>query len=79
MLMNFGPRREYLTDLKAAPGSISLLAGSKDGVFYANRYAALLKPVRPDLDITIVPGLGHTDMTLKPQGLDAIATQAFAK
>jgi pimeloyl-ACP methyl ester carboxylesterase len=79
MLMNFGPRREYLTDLKAAPGSIRLLAGSKDEVFFANRYAALLKPVRPDLDITIIPGLGHTDMTLKPQGLDAIATQAFAK
>jgi pimeloyl-ACP methyl ester carboxylesterase len=27
MLMNFGPRRQYLADLKAAPGPVSLLAG----------------------------------------------------
>ena len=57
MLENFGPRREYLADLRAAPGPISLFTGSKDEIFYADRYAPLLKPVRPDLDITVVPGL----------------------
>jgi non-heme chloroperoxidase len=77
MLMNFGPRRQYLADLKAAPGPISLLAGSKDEIFYANRYAGLLKPVRPDLGITIVPGLGHTDMTLLPAGIDTISATIF--
>jgi pimeloyl-ACP methyl ester carboxylesterase len=77
MLMNFGPRRQYLADLTAAPGPVALLAGSKDEIFYANRYAALLKPARPDLDITVVPGLGHTDMTLKPAGIDAIAAKVF--
>jgi pimeloyl-ACP methyl ester carboxylesterase len=75
MLMNFGPRRQYLADLNAAPGSVSLLAGSKDEIFYSDRYAGLLKPVRPDLDVTIVPGLGHTDITLKPAGLDAIVAK----
>jgi non-heme chloroperoxidase len=78
MLMNFGPRRQYLADLKAAPGPVSLLAGSRDEIFYSNRYAALLKPVRPDLDIEIVPGLGHTDMTLKPAGIEAIAAKIFS-
>jgi len=78
MLMNFGPRREYLADLKAAPGPVSLLAGSKDEIFYANRYAGLLTPVRHDLDVTIVPGLGHTDMTLRPEGLEAIAATVFS-
>ena len=73
MLMNFGPRRQYLADLKAAPGPVSLLAGSKDEIFYANCYAGLLKPIRPDLDITIVPGLGHTDMTFKSAEIDAVA------
>lgn len=78
MLMNFGPRQQYLADLKAAPGPVSLLAGSKDQIFFANRYAGLLKPVRPDLDVTIIPGLGHTDMTLKPAGIGAIAAKVFA-
>ena len=78
MLMNFGPRRQYLADLKAAPGKVSLLAGSRDEIFYSNRYAGLLKPVRPDLAVTLVPGLGHTDMTLKPAGIDAIAATVFS-
>jgi len=78
MLMNFGPRRQYLADLKAAPGQVSLLAGSRDEIFFSNRYAGLLKPVRPDLAVTLVPGLGHTDMTLKPAGIDAIAATVFS-
>lgn len=78
MLMNFGPRRDYLTDLKNAPGPISLFAGSKDEIFYADRYAPLLKPVRPDLDVTIVPGLGHMDMIVNPASLNAIADKVFA-
>ena len=78
MLMNFGPRRQYLADLKAAPGPVSLLAGSKDEIFYSDRYAGLLKPVRPDLKVTIVPGLGHTDMTLTPAGLAALTASAYS-
>jgi pimeloyl-ACP methyl ester carboxylesterase len=73
MLKNFGPRHEYLSDLRHAPGPVALLAGTRDEIFYSDRYAALLKPARPDLDITLVPGLGHMDMTIKPAGLDAIA------
>ena len=78
MLMNFGPRRAYLADLRAAPGPVSLLAGSKDEIFFANRYAGLLKPVRPDLKVTIVPGLGHTDMTLTPAGLEALTASVYS-
>ncbi len=78
MLENFGPRQDYLADLKNAPGRVSLLAGAEDEIFYSDRYAALLKPVRPDLRITIVPGMGHMDMTLKPAALAAIASEAFA-
>jgi alpha-beta hydrolase superfamily lysophospholipase len=79
MLENFGPRHEYLDDLKNAPGPVSLLAGAKDELFHSDRYAALLKPVRPDLDITLVAGMGHMDMTVKPAALQAIAAKAFAK
>lgn len=78
MLENFGPRHDYLADLKNAPGPVSLLAGDQDEIFYSDRYAALLKPVRPDLRITIVRGMGHMDMTLKPAALAAIASEAFA-
>jgi non-heme chloroperoxidase len=73
MVRNFGPTRQYLSDVHKAPGPVVLLAGTKDEVFYSDRYAALLKPARPDLDVVLVPGLGHMDMTIKPAGLEAIA------
>jgi len=30
---------------------------------YADRYASLLKTVRPDLTVTVIPGLSHMEMT----------------
>jgi hypothetical protein len=32
----------------------------------------LLKPARPDLQITMVPGIGHIGMTVTPQGIAAV-------
>ena len=72
MLRNFGPTPDYLGDLRRAPGPVALFAGGSDELFYSDRYKALLKPVRPDLEITIVPGMGHVDMTVQPAALAAI-------
>jgi hypothetical protein len=32
----------------------------------------LFNPARPDLPITIVPGVGHIGMTVTPQGIAAV-------
>jgi hypothetical protein len=53
-----------------------LLAGAEDEMFYADRYAPLLKPVRPDLAVTILPDLSHMEMTTAPAALDALAAAA---
>jgi pimeloyl-ACP methyl ester carboxylesterase len=73
MLRNFGPDDDYLGDLKRFKGPIALFVGANDQIFYADRYAPLVKSVRPDATVTVVPGLSHMEMTLKPQGLAAIA------
>jgi pimeloyl-ACP methyl ester carboxylesterase len=73
MLKSFGPSDDYLGDLKRAPAPVVLLAGAEDEMFYADKYAPLLKPARPDLTVTILPGLSHMEMTTKPQALDALA------
>jgi pimeloyl-ACP methyl ester carboxylesterase len=79
MLRNFGPNDDYLGDLKRAPGPVAVLAGQKDEIFYSDRYAATLKPVRPDASVTLVPGLGHMDMTTKPPALTAISDAVYAR
>jgi len=79
MLRNFGPTDDYLGDLKRAPGPVVVLAGQKDEIFHADRYAAVLKPARADVSVTLVPGLGHMDMTTKPAALAAISDAVYAR
>lgn len=78
MVRNFGPSDDYLGDLRRTPGRVYLLAGRKDELFYTNRYAPLMKPVRADLDVTIVPGMGHMDMIVKPEALAAIREKVYS-
>ncbi|MBL6852226.1 MAG: alpha/beta fold hydrolase [Alphaproteobacteria bacterium] len=76
MLRNFGPSDDYLGDVKRAHGPVMLFVGEKDEIFRADQYAPLLKPVRPDLTVTVVPGLSHMEMTTRPPALDALAAAA---
>jgi pimeloyl-ACP methyl ester carboxylesterase len=70
---NLSPDRDYLCDLKRAPRPIALFVGSDDDEFYADRFAPLLKPVRPDLAVNVLPGFGHIDMVTAPGAVQAIA------
>jgi pimeloyl-ACP methyl ester carboxylesterase len=79
MLVTFGPSADYLGDLHRAPGPVSIFAGANDELFYTDKYSAATKPVRPDVDITLVPGMGHMDMTLKPTALTAIRQRIYAR
>jgi non-heme chloroperoxidase len=73
MLENFGPRSDYLGDLRRVPRPVSLFAGSRDEIFYSDRYNSTLRPVRPDLALTLIPGMDHMDMIVKPEAVSAIA------
>jgi hypothetical protein len=52
-----------------------LLVGAE--LFFPDRFAPLLKPVRPDLKITMVPGIGHIGMTVTPEGIAAVRNVTF--
>jgi pimeloyl-ACP methyl ester carboxylesterase len=62
----------YLDALKRTRKPMALIAGADDDQFYADRYAPLLKPGKPDLSVELVPGLDHVDMLLKPAALAAL-------
>ncbi|PKP77520.1 MAG: alpha/beta hydrolase [Alphaproteobacteria bacterium HGW-Alphaproteobacteria-3] len=79
MLRNFGPHDDYLADLAHAPSSVVLLAGEQDEIFKAGEFAPLLEPVRPDLAVTIVPGINHMGMIVEPAATEAVAIAALAK
>jgi len=72
LALDFGAPRDYLTALHRSTKPIALLVGSADELMYPDRYAPLLQPVRPDLSITVVPGIGHIGMTVAPAGIAAV-------
>ncbi|MBS0472633.1 MAG: alpha/beta hydrolase [Proteobacteria bacterium] len=76
MMRNFGPSDDYLGDFRRFKGPITLLAGAKDEIFLADRFAPVVKPARRDVRIEIVPGIDHMGMTTQPTALAAIVAAA---
>ena len=72
LAVDFGAPRDYLAALGHSTKPAALLVGGADELFFPERFAPLLKPVRPDLKITVVPGIGHIGMTVTPEGIAAV-------
>ena len=73
MQQNFAAGESYRDDVRQAPGAVSVFVGGNDEIFRAEQYAPLLMPLRPGLTVTVVPGLTHMEMTVRPEALDALA------
>jgi non-heme chloroperoxidase len=72
LAVDFGAPRDYLSVLGRSRKPAALLVGGADELFYPDRYAPLFEPVRPDLGISTVPGIGHIGMTIAPAGIAAV-------
>lgn len=72
LAVDFGAPRDYLAALGRSKKPAALLVGGSDELFFPDGFAPLLKPARPDLPITIVPGIGHIGMTVTPEGIAAV-------
>jgi len=72
LAVDFGAPRDYLAALGRSKKPAALLVGGSDELFFPDRFAPLFEPARPDLPITIVPGIGHIGMTVTPEGIAAV-------
>jgi non-heme chloroperoxidase len=72
LAVDFGAPRDYLAALGRSTKPVALLAGGSDELFFPDRFGPLFSPVRPNLPVTIVPGIGHIGMTVTPEGIAAI-------
>lgn len=73
LAMNFSPGLDYLSALAHVKKPIAVIAGADDEQFYSDRYAPLLRPVKPDIAISIVPGVGHVGATVAQPMLKTVA------
>jgi non-heme chloroperoxidase len=72
LAVDFGAPRDYLSALGGSRKPAALLVGGDDELFYPDQFSPLFEPVRSDLHITIVPGVGHIGMTVAPTGIAAV-------
>jgi pimeloyl-ACP methyl ester carboxylesterase len=50
---------------------VALLVGARDEIFYADRFAPLLDPLRPATQIQVVPGVDHMGLITQPEAIAA--------
>ncbi|MGA8613090.1 MAG: alpha/beta fold hydrolase [Xanthobacteraceae bacterium] len=72
LAVDFGAPRDYLAALGRSTKPAALLVGGDDELFFPDRFAPLFRSARPDMPVTIVPGIGHIGMTVSPAGIAAV-------
>ncbi|MFN3439207.1 MAG: alpha/beta hydrolase [Acidovorax sp.] len=71
---NFRPHNDYQNDIRNARGTICIVAGQDDELFYADRFTDLFSQAGKPVPVTLVPGVNHMGLTL-----DDVAVQAVAQ
>ena len=74
-LMSAFATRDYAADLRAARARLAVLVGERDELFIADRFAPTIAVVRPDVRVTVYPGLNHVEMILDPGAQLAVAVE----
>ncbi len=69
---NFQPHKNYAADIRAIQRPAQVLVGSQDELFLPDKFAPVFDKSRSDIPVTILPGMGHSDMITKPEPINAV-------
>lgn len=73
---NFRPHNDYQADIRNARGTVCIVAGQDDELFYADRFADLFAQAGKPVPVTLVPGVNHMGLTLDAQAVATVARHA---
>ena len=65
---------DAIARLSSIKQPLAVLVGTEDELLYADRFAPLIHRERPDVPVTLVPGVDHMGMVTDLRALAAIAT-----
>jgi non-heme chloroperoxidase len=74
MYKNFGADDDYLADIHRAVRPMSVLVGGSDQLLDAAKLKIEFQSQRSDVPVSIVPGMGHSDMVTRPEAIRAIVS-----
>lgn len=63
---NFEPHANYRADIRSSTKPMLVFVGSADELFYPDRFASVFHAERPDVPVTILPGITHSGMITNP-------------
>jgi len=69
---NFGADDDYLGDMRRAGRPMTVLVGGSDELLDAEKLKTEFQSQRPDVPVSIVPGMGHSDMVTRAVAIRAI-------
>jgi non-heme chloroperoxidase len=72
LLHDFGADGDYIGDFRKLARPTSLIVGENDELLQPSAFDSLLHPVRPDIETTLLPNLGHMAMITEPAAFAAI-------
>lgn len=79
LLANFSASRDYRTDLNGVKGPLTLIAGAKDELMFAEKYDEAVKGTAARIDIRILADTNHMDVVSSPRITAMIAEDIATK
>jgi len=72
MYRNFGADDDYLADIRRAGRPMRAFVGGSDELLDAEKLKTEFQSQRSDVPVSIIPGLGHSDMVTRPDAIRAL-------
>ena len=68
---NFRPQSDYVRNIRSAEMPCVVIAGADDELFLTDKLEVVFRSAGKMWPVTLLPGVGHTPLTLEPAALDA--------
>jgi pimeloyl-ACP methyl ester carboxylesterase len=72
MYRNFGADDDYLADIRRAARPMLAFVGGSDELLDAEKLKTEFQSQRSDVPVSIIPGMGHSDMVTRPDAIRAL-------
>jgi non-heme chloroperoxidase len=72
MQRNFGADDDYLADIRRVGRSVQVLVGGSDELLDPEKLKSEFQAQRSDIPVTIIPGMGHSDMVTRPEAISTL-------
>jgi non-heme chloroperoxidase len=72
MYKNFGADDDYLADIRRTVRPMQVFVGGSDELLDAQKLKDEFQSQRSDVPVSIIPGMGHSDMVTRPEAIRAL-------